>query len=155
MWEYTKTKQKKLIDELKIVAGTKADYEKLKKFHYINKNFPVGKSAIFSLKHKNTLYGVIVYSPPSLELVARSRTHIGKAMTKAYLNRTDKYIFLNKNFRNVSRVIIHPSIRGVGSASYLIENTWREVKTSFQNLIHIIQKSKDSLMRMIFFFAGI
>lgn len=131
MWEYTKTKQKKLIDELKIVAGTKADYEKLKKFHYINKNFPVGKSAIFSLKHKNTLYGVIVYSPPSLELVARGRTHIGKAMTKAYLNQTDKYKFLNKNFTNVSRVIIHPSIRGIGSASYLIENTWREVKTRF------------------------
>ena len=131
MWEYTKTKQKKLIDELKIVAGTKADYEKLKKFHYINTANPSGKLCVFSLKHKNTLYGVIVYSPPILEIVARNRTHIGKAMNKAYLDRSDRYKFLNKNFTNVSRVIIHPSIRGIGSASYLIENTWREVKTRF------------------------
>jgi len=132
MWKYkTGIKPKKLIDELKIVAGTKADYEKLKKFHYINTANPSGKLCVFSLKHKNTLYGVIVYSPPILEIVARNRTHIGKAMNKAYLDRSDRYKFLNKNFRYMARIIIHPSIRGIGSASYLVENTWRKLNTRF------------------------
>ena len=126
MWNYKKVnKQKKVIDELEIVKGNHADYEKLKKFHYINRTIPSAKKIIYALKHKNILYGVIVYSPPSLELIARNRTHIGKAMKKGYPIKVDRYKFLNRNFIYISRIIIHPSLRGIGAANYLIENTWR------------------------------
>lgn len=132
MWKYkTGIKPKKLIDELVVSVGTKKEYSKLKKFHYINKDFPAGGYQIFSLKHNGVLYGITVYSPPILELLARNKTHIGKAMNVKFGHKSAKYKFLNKNFRTTSRVIIHPSLRGIGCASYLSQQTWRKVGVRF------------------------
>lgn len=132
MWKYkTGIKPKKLIDELVVSVGTKKEYSKLKKFHYINKNFPAGGYQIFNLKYNDVLYGIIVYSPPILELLARNKTHIGKAMNVKFGHKSAKYSFLNKNFRTISRVIIHPSLRGIGAASYIIKHSWKKTGIRF------------------------
>ena len=114
---------KRLLNEFTLSKGTKQDYYKLVKFHYISEKFPSGKYYIFKLTHNDIVYAVVVYSSPTLSIKARSITKYGKLLSKKFKNKSDQYRFLNKNFINISRIIVHPSVRGIGVSSYLIEES--------------------------------
>jgi len=51
------------------------------------------------------------------------------------MTKTENAVFLNNNTRIISRIIIHQSVRGVGLASKLIEETWRLIGVRFIELV--------------------
>lgn len=125
-----------LEQEFEIREVQKHWYYKLSQFHYVNVELPSVVRKVFGLFHKATgiLYGAIVYSAPSLEITARNKTPLGAAL-KRVKNRSERYSFVNKWITYVSRIVIHPSLRGIGAASYLIENTWRKAGTRFVEMM--------------------
>lgn len=130
MWKYIKNKPKKLLrNELIIKKCKKSEYDKLKKFHYIIQDLPAITYDIFGMYHKDILYGIIVYSAPTLELLARSKTVLGKILKK--YDKNTRYKFLNKNCKVTGRIVVHPSIRGIGAGSKLVEDTWRKTNVRF------------------------
>lgn len=130
-WKLQKSKHKNLLDELVIKEVHKSQYSKLSKFHYIQEKPPAVIQNTFGLFHKDSdvLYGIIIFSAPSLELLTRNKTIVGKILGKH--KRSVKYGLLNKNCIVMSRVVVHPSLRGIGASSFLIENTWRKVGKRF------------------------
>ncbi len=83
-WQLKTVKPKKLLDELLVKEVHKSQYNKLKKFHYIKEAPPAVIQNTFGLFHKNSdvLYGVIIFSAPTLELKTRNRTIFGKLLSK-------------------------------------------------------------------------
>ncbi len=103
---------------IRIEKGTVEDYKALSMFHYRSNGLraPV---AIFSMKRKNEVAGVIVYSMPTTgcqmrKCWAKNLYGMGK---KAMLT------VINKNVRRISRVIIEPRFRQLGLASRLVAET--------------------------------
>lgn len=133
-WKYQKPfKKKLLVNEFEIRPTNISEYDKLKQFHYIATKKPTTITHTFGLYHDSILYGIIIYNYPMLQLLARKKTIIHK-ITKN-MTKSENAIFLNKNTRIISRIIIHPSVRGVGLASKLIEETWRLIDVRFIELV--------------------
>ncbi len=131
MWKLKKQTKKKLLrDEFEIKKCNIREYHKLAKFHYINAKKPTVTPFTFGLYHNGILYGVIVYTFTSIQLAARSKTPLGKIL-KRYNNIPRKCRFLNKNVLSIGRVVIHPSVRGIGLGYRLVEDTWRNLKVRF------------------------
>lgn len=130
-WKIIKTSNKKLLDEFVIKQVPNSYYDKLKKFHYINYRLPPVVTNTFGLFYHDSpvLYGIVVFSAPNLELKTRSQTVLGKILSR--YNQSIKYSLLNKNCLVISRIVIHPSLRGIGASPFLIENTWRKVAKRF------------------------
>jgi hypothetical protein len=112
-------------ENLKIVEGTRADYETLSHYHY--REHRLGPcSAIFALKgsfrtaEKLETAGVIVYSMPAAG--AQMRT-VATGGLFTGLDRTTRLKLINKNIRTISRVIIEPRFRSLGLASRLVKET--------------------------------
>ena len=101
-----------------IEDGTIEDYKKLSIFHYRSSGLraPV---AIFSMKRKTDVVGVIVYSMPTTGCQMRKcwASNLYGMGKKAMLT------VINKNVRRISRVIIEPRFRQLGLASKLVAET--------------------------------
>jgi len=130
-WKYlTKVSKKFLRDEFKIMEVSPSEYHKLAQFHYINTKIPGGKRRCFGLYHNKILYGVVIYGMPALALAARKRTVLGKLLA-GFRSQRRRGQVLNKNTMVISRIVLHPSIRGIGASSRLIEETWRKIGVRF------------------------
>lgn len=108
--------------KLKIECGDINDYEQLAQYHY--RNGTLGPySAIFAVKldcrHKQTV-GVIVYALPVMAVEMRNIA-LGGILNN--ISQRDKLSFINKNIRNISRVVIEPRFRGLGLAARLVRET--------------------------------
>ena len=130
MWKLIESKKLDIKEEFVIKSASKTTYNKLKQFHYINESLPIG-SIIYGLfdKQNDIPYGVICYSIPSLAILGRNRSHLGKILKG--LSKSKQTRFINRNLRVISRVIIHPSIRGIGLTPYLIENSRGKIPVRF------------------------
>ncbi len=129
-WKYQKRfKKKLLVNEFEIRPTNISEYDKLKQFHYIATKKPTTITHTFGLYNNDILYGIIIYNLTSLQLAARKKTILHKIMKN--MTKTEQAVFLNKNVRSISRVIIHPSIRGIGLAAKLVEETWRQLDVRF------------------------
>ncbi|MBN2020000.1 MAG: hypothetical protein JW749_07235 [Sedimentisphaerales bacterium] len=110
---------------LEIVAGTKADYKSLARYHY--REHQLGPyCAIYALKGRfrtSTRFetvGVIVYATPTAGAQMRD------AATGGVLRGLDKCTrlkLINKNIRTIRRVIIEPRFRSLGLAARLVSDT--------------------------------
>lgn len=130
-WKYLNgVKKKYLKNEFEIRKINPLEYHKLSKFHYINTNIPSGRRQCFGLYHNEILYGVVLYAMTSLELTARHKTILGKFLSR-FKDKRRRCQVLNKNTMCISRLVMHPSIRGIGAASRLIEETWRKLGVRF------------------------
>ncbi len=110
---------------LKIVPGTRADYDSLAHYHYREHNLrPYVR--IFALKgnfrtaEKLQTAGVIVYSMPTAGAQLRN---IATAGLFTGLDRQSRLKLVNKNIRTISRVIIEPRFRALGLAARLVKET--------------------------------
>jgi len=108
------------IDEIyknvKIELGDKADYEKLKKFHYRQSNLGAIKN-IYKMTFNNEVIGVTVITYPHLALKGRNIYTNKKysKMTKAICTE------INKKFECIARIILHPKYRGLGLAYHFLK----------------------------------
>lgn len=130
MWTTKQIEQKNLHDEFEIKLCSIKEYEKLKMFHYINYSYPGGYRETYGLYNKGILYGLIIFSVPILELTARNKTPYGKYL-QSIKNKNMRYKLLNSQTSNISRVIIHPSIRGIGAAKLLIGEAIKRQKRDY------------------------
>ena len=109
---------------LKIVKGSKADYESLCHYHY--REHRLGPyAAIYAMKgefskiEKMQTAGVIVYAMPTAGCSLRNAS-------LGFLSGLDKHTrlaLINKNIRTISRVIIEPRFRTLGLAVRLVKET--------------------------------
>lgn len=111
--------------KLRIVPGSRADYEELAHYHYRdNRLGPL--AAIFALRlaagavlGRQTV-GVIVYKMPT---PAAELRNVATAGCFAGFDRATQLAIINKNVRCISRIIIEPRFRSLGLASRLVRET--------------------------------
>jgi hypothetical protein len=129
--------------DLHIVKGSIEDYRRLSVYHY--RDCKLGPySHIFTMNltgsvtrdlclvsrvpnheaRATIVAGVIVYSMPPLGLELRN-VALGESPLKMSLK--NRFSFINKNIRIISRVIIEPRFRSIGLAEKLVRETMNKV----------------------------
>jgi uncharacterized protein len=110
---------------LRIDPGKVGDYVAFESMHYRRRLGlgPVDK--VFVLRHgvRGEPWGVIVYGYPPLSLRLRNRA------TRGVYHRNGRA--LNRDFRILRRLVIHPDVRGCGLARRLVTRTLRQVGTRY------------------------
>ena len=114
-----------ITQNLRIVPGTRQDYESLTQYHY--RECSVGPyAAIFALKgkfrtaEKIETVGVIVYAMPAAGCQLRS---VATGGLFAGLDKSSRLKLIGKNIRTISRVIIEPRFRSLGLAARIVRET--------------------------------
>lgn len=122
-----KAKQCSLTHQMTIQQGTTADYKALSQFHYRTNRLPPQRK-IFTLKRKNELCGVIVYSYPSPVTFGRARVWKGNIQQ------------LQREVSNISRVIIHPKYRSIGLGEKIVAETLNQAGTPCVETVAVMAK---------------
>jgi len=120
-------KQCTLTKQITIQQGTKQDYQQLSQFHYRTTRLPPTRK-IFTLKHKNQLCGIIVYSYPTPTSFGRSK--VWKGTIKQ----------LQTEFSAISRVIIHPKYRSIGLGEKIVHDTLPQAGTPHIETVAVMAK---------------
>ena len=112
-----------LIDELRIERGGRGDYQPLASFHY-KSGRPGAVTAVYRMVHRaptvasrfvgrpdeTTIVGVLIRSLPSLGCQLRDRATSDRYRGMGVLAAA---AMVNREFRTISRVVIHPQWRGI------------------------------------------
>lgn len=128
-----------ITQNLKIVKGTRADYESLSHYHY-RENHVGPYAAIYALKgefrtaERLQTVGVIVYAMPAMGCSARSA--VIRAL--AGLDRRTRLKIINKNIRTISRVIVEPRFRSLGLAVRLVSETMPLMDVAFVEALAVM-----------------
>lgn len=122
-----KAKQCSLTRQMSIVQGTATDYKALCEFHYRAHRTPPTRK-IFTLKRKDELCGVIVYSYPPPMCFGRKQVWKGDIKQ------------LQKEVSVVSRVIIHPKYRSIGLGEKLVRDTLPSAETPYVEAVAVMAK---------------
>ena len=116
-----------LTQEMQIKEGTFNDYKKLSPFHYRTKRCPPPRK-IFTLKRKDELCGVIIYSYPPPITFGRNKAWKGNFQQ------------LQKEVSTISRVIIHPKYRTIGLGIKLVKETLPSAGTPYIETLAVMAK---------------
>ena len=135
--------------------GTRADYKSLERFHYIA-GPPATFAQICTIYHqfRDPLFAdlrssalicgssppvpiaIAVLSYPCLNCTARDR-----ALNLANLSPRNRQRFINQNIRTISRLIVHPTYRGLGLASILIQCILHNCPTRYTEALATMAKA--------------
>jgi ABC-type lipoprotein export system ATPase subunit len=116
-----------LTKQTHIQPGTINDYRQLSPYHYRTTSCPPPRK-IFTLKRKNELAGVIVYSHPPP--TTPGRTKIWKGTFQQ----------LQKELSTITRVIIHPKYRTTGLGTTLVKQTLPQAGTPHVETLAVMAK---------------
>ena len=130
-----------LIDELPIERGGSGDYQQLASFHY-KSGRPGAVTAVYRMVHRaptvvgrfvgrsdeTTVVGVLVRSLPSLGCQLRDRATSDRYRGMGVLAAA---AMVNREFRTISRVVIHPQWRGIGLAVRLVRHALDDPETAY------------------------
>jgi len=110
---------------LRIEPGVKRDYEALAGMHYRATAELGFVDKVFVLRDRGEPQplGIVVYSHGPLELALRNRATGGR-----FSRNPEK---LNRSFRILRRLVIHPDLRGCGLGHYLVRKTLPLVGTLY------------------------
>ena len=140
---------------LVLKPGTRADYKSLERFHYLA-GPPATFAQIWTIYHQKsdlrksaricairdhsslppTPIAIAVLSYPCLNCHARDR-----ALKLTKMNPKRRHHFVNKNIRTISRLIIHPTYRGLGLASILINCILNNCPTRYTEALATMAKA--------------
>jgi GNAT superfamily N-acetyltransferase len=131
--------------------GTRGDYFALERFHYVAGR-PATFAGIYAIEHERWdelterhvthPVAVAVVSYPCLRSSARE-----VALKLQCLSAKRREIFVNRNIRTISRVIIHPTYRGLGLARILIEAILKNPPTRFIEALATMAKAHPLFKR--------
>lgn len=121
------TKECSLTREMHIEEGTFSDYKVLSVFHYRSSHCPPPRK-IFTLKRRDELCGVIVYSYPPPTAYGRNKIWKGN------------FSRLQREISIISRVVIHPKYRTIGLGIKLVKETLPLVGTPYVEMIAVMAK---------------
>ncbi|MCP1540073.1 hypothetical protein [Methylorubrum extorquens] len=138
-----------LIDQMFVERGTKADWDLLHDLHYKAENLSIGPR-FWKLTLDGQTIGVLVTANPKGLLKER---HVAFPKIKpgggdTVITNTDRYLFINQNFRVISRFVIDTMFRGIGAGyrmmnlvSRLEGNRIMEIQSSMSKFNHFGQKA--------------
>ncbi len=116
-----------VLENLQITAGSVADYDKLRRYHYRDEHlgpfaaiFVIRPTGVFRPRAGTGVIGVIVYSMPSPAVELRN---IATAKAFCGFDRQTQLALVNRNIRRISRVIVEPRFRSLGLAARLVRET--------------------------------
>lgn len=111
-----------LLDEMIVERGTKADWDLLHDLHYKAEKLPVGPRFWRMTLHGRTI-GVLVTGAPKGLLRERHQVFpkLKPGANETPLTNTNRYHYVNANFRVISRFVIDTMYRGIG-AGYRMMN---------------------------------
>lgn len=111
-----------LTDEMFVERGTKADWELLHDLHYKAEGLPIGPQFWKLTLHGQTI-GVLVVGQPKGMLKERHLVfkNLAPGSGETRLTNTNRYVYINANFRVVSRFVVDTMFRGIG-AGYRMMN---------------------------------
>jgi ABC-type lipoprotein export system ATPase subunit len=110
--EYNTNARCSLVRNMKVVEGTKSDYQELAPFHYRSSSL-CATQKIFALKRGTETVGVIIYRYPGANCFGRKQA-FGRILSIKEVN---------DNVSLISRVIIHPKYRTIGLGAKLVRDT--------------------------------
>jgi hypothetical protein len=111
-----------LVDEMLVERGTKADWDLLHDLHYKAEKLPIGPR-FWKLTIRGETIGVLVTGSPKGLLRERHLAfpNLKPGAGETRLTNTNRYHFINQNFRVISRFVIDTRFRGIG-AGYRMMN---------------------------------
>lgn len=138
-----------LIDAMFVERGAKADWELLHDLHYKAENLPIGPRFWKLTLHGETI-GVLVTANPKGLLkerhIAFPKLKPGGSETK--LTNTDRYVWVNRNMRVISRFVVDTMYRGIGAGYRMMNLASRlegcpimEIQSSMSKFNHFGQKA--------------
>lgn len=138
-----------LAEEMFVERGTKEDWEKLHDLHYKAEKLPLGPRFWRLDLHGETI-GVLVTGSPKGLLKERHlvfpKLKPGGGETR--MTNTNRYHFVNANFRVISRFVIDTMYRGIGAGYRMMNlvsrmegNTYMEIQSSMSKFNIFGQKA--------------
>ncbi|HEV8290699.1 MAG TPA: hypothetical protein VGP94_02190 [Tepidisphaeraceae bacterium] len=144
-------------------AGTRADYKTLERFHYIA-GPPATWAQIWTIDHESgddffsdprssalicgsslrpaIPIAIAVLSHPCLNCHARDRV-----LNLTRLSPKKRQHFINQNIRTISRLIVHPTYRGLSLASILINCILSNCTTRYTEAIATMAKAHPLFLK--------
>jgi ABC-type lipoprotein export system ATPase subunit len=117
-----------LLKEMTIEKGTLQDWQKLAVFHYRSHNISAIR-AIFTIKRKEELCGVIAYCYPFPACAGRNLV-----LPKMDLKE------INQKLSLLSRIVIHPKYRSIGLGEKLIRDSLPIAGTPYVEMVAVMPK---------------
>lgn len=137
------------MDEMWIERGDKSDWEKLHDLHYKAEGLPYGPKFWRLALHGETI-GVLVTGSPKGMVKERHVVfpNIKPGNGDTRLTNTNRYHFINGNFRVISRFVIDTMFRGIGAGYRMMNlvsrmegNTFMEIQSSMSKFNVFGQKA--------------
>ena len=138
-----------LLASMTVERGTKADWDLLHDLHYKAEKLPIGPR-FWRLVLEGDTIGVVVTGAPKGMLRERHivfpKLKPGAGETK--MTNTNRYHFINANFRVISRMVIDTMYRGIGAGYRMMNlvsrmegNTFMEIQSSMSKFNMFGQKA--------------
>lgn len=134
-----------LADELEIVPARRADYARFARWHYLGPGLPGPTSHVFMARLGGEDVAIALFGYPHLLLAAR------REMLPARFHplqvRRDGAAALNREVRNLQRVIVDPRVRGAGVAQALLRHGMRQLGVRWVECVAQLGQFSDFLLR--------
>lgn len=118
-------------------AGRRRDYVALERFHY-RRGSPATFAAVWTIRHIPwpQPIAVAVLSYPTLCLHVRNRV-----LGLAGMDPADRFRFVNRHVRTISRVIVHPTFRSLGLAPLLVRHILNNAPTRYVEALAVMGRA--------------
>lgn len=144
-----------LLDDMIVERGAVADWNLLHDLHYKGETLPMGPRFWKLTLHGETIGVLVTGSPKGLlkeRHIAFPRIKPGGSETK--ITNTNRYVFINANFRVVSRFVIDTMFRGIGCGYRMMNLVARlegmkfmEIQSSMSKFNYFGQKAGFSFVK--------
>lgn len=130
-----------LMDEMFVERGTKDDWELLHDLHYKAEALPIGPRFFKLTLHGETI-GVLVTGGPRGMVRERHRVfpNLKPGSGETRLTNTNRYHYINANFRVVSRFVIDTMYRGIGAGYRMMNLVSRMEGYQFVEIVSSMSK---------------
>ena len=138
-----------LMDEMFVSRGDKSDWDLLHHLHYKAEKLPIGPRFWKLELHGDTI-GVLVTGSPKGMLRERHMVfpNLKPGSGETRLTNTNRYHYINANFRVVSRFVVDTMYRGIGAGYRMMNlvsriegNTFMEIQSSMSKFNIFGQKA--------------
>lgn len=138
-----------LADEMFVERGTKDDWDLLHNLHYKAEKLPIGPR-FWRLDLRGNTIGVLVTGTPKGMLRERHFVfpNLKPGSGETRLTNTNRYHYINANFRVISRFVVDTMYRGIGAGYRMMNlvsrmegNTFMEIQSSMSKFNSFGQKA--------------
>lgn len=138
-----------LLERMTVERGNKSDWELLHDLHYKSENLPIGPR-FWKLTLEGETIGVLVTGNPKGLLKERHLVFpkLKPGANETKLTNTQRYKYINQNFRVIARFVVDTMYRGIGCGyrmmnlvSRLEGNTFMEIQSSMSKFNYFGQKA--------------